>query len=248
MEKFKLIIVFILAIMAMSIWPSGLFANKTELSMPQESFATPEKAIGYFLDALKENDFRKALAACAIDEYSQGFDFEAYTDRMGAFVFYASPAPSDYPLYVELTKYERMAQIAKKIKFFCFSLLATEKEYQATIPNPSKERITAFIRSSNPAGLSGLEIISIDKPELVEHERHKSNEKTRAQCFGAEDGTERLVLFRLDGELYYSGFHLLKYKKSWKIDDFYSALTGTSPLGNAEKIDVFSYKGLIMQK
>ncbi|NLW45786.1 MAG: hypothetical protein GXY86_00375 [Firmicutes bacterium] len=247
MEKFKLIIVFILAIVAMSIWSSGLFAKKAELSIPKESFATPEKAIKYFLNALKENDFRKALAACAIEEYSQGFDFEAYTDRMDAFVFYASPAPSDYPLYVELTKYERMGQIAKKTKFFCYSLLATEKEYQ-TISNPSKERIAAFIRSSNPAGLSGLEIISIDKPELVEHERHQSNEKTRAKCFGAEDGTERLVLFRLDGELYYSGFHLLKYKKSWKIDDLYSALTGTSPLGNAEKTDLFSYTGLIKQQ
>lgn len=89
-----------------------------------------------------------------------------------------------------------------------------------------------------------IKIISINKPELVEHERHKSIEKTRAKCFGAQDGTERLALYKLNGEYYYSGFHLLKYKKSWKIDGLYSSLAGTSP-GEAVKIDVFHYQGLI---
>ena len=69
----------------MGIWPSGLFAKKGDLSIPEESFATPESAINYFLNSLKENDLRKAFAACAIDEYSQGFDFEAYTNRRNAF-------------------------------------------------------------------------------------------------------------------------------------------------------------------
>lgn len=245
MKKFKSMLVYILVVLTMGIWPSGLFAKKADLSIPEESFATPESAISYFLYSLKENDLRKAFAACAIDEYSQGFDFEAYTNRMNAFIFYSSPAPSDYPFYIELTKCERMAHLSKQIKFFCFSLFATEKEYHTAITDPTKERIAAFIRTSNPAGLSGLEIISIDKPELVEHERHKSNEKTRAKCFGAQDGTERIALLKLNGEFYYSGFHLLQYKKSWKIDELYSSLVGTSPLGEAVKIDVSGYKGLI---
>ncbi len=252
MKKFDSILVIsvILVILTMSIWPSGLFAKETSLSIPEENFATPESAINYFLDSLKKNDLRKAFTACAIDEYSQGFDFEAHTNRMNAIMFYSSPAPSDYPFYVELTKCERMAHLSRQIKFFCFSLLATEKEYGITITNPTKERIAAFIESSNPAGLSGLEIISIDKPELVESERHKSNEIIRAKCFGAQDGTERVALIRFKGELDYFliGFHLLKYKKSWKIDEMSSSLAGTSAFGTAEKIDISDYKQLIEPK
>ncbi len=251
MKKFNSILVIsvILVILAMSIWPSGLFAKETSLSFPEENFTTPESAINYFINSLKKNDLRKAFTACTIDEYSQGFDFEAYTNRIQAIVFPSSPAPSEYPFYVELNKYERMARLARQIKFFCYSLSATEKEYTVTISNPTKERIAAFIESSNPAGLSELEIISIDKPELVENERHKSNEKIRAKCFGAQDGTERIVLFKLKGlEFYYSGFHLLKYGQSWKIDELHSSLAGTSALGTAEKIEVSDYKRLIEPK
>lgn len=248
MKKFKSILVFMLVILTISMLPSGLFAEETALPVPEANFTTPESTISYFLDSLKENDLEKAFTACWIDEGSQGFDFEAYTSGIRAIVFRSTMAPSDYAFYMKLNKLEIMARLARQIKFFCFSLLATEKEYDITIPNPTKERIAAFIKSSNPAGLSGLEIISIDKPKLLESERYKSIEKKQAKCFGAQDGTERIVLLKFKGEFYYSGFHLLKYKKSWKIDNMYSQLAGMSYFGTAEKTDESEYSQLIEPK
>src|SRR5690554_4600785 len=133
-----------------------------------------------------------------------------------------------------------MANLSRKIKVFCYSILSTEKEDYCVVHSPNEKRLSAFIDSSDPAGLSELEIVSIDKPDILESDQHKANEIRKIKCFGADDGTDRIVLFKIKGEsgFYFIGFHLLKYGESWKIDDFFSYI---SIFGEVKKIEVSEY-------
>lgn|SRR5690554_774849 len=107
MRKFKLTLAVVLVILLVSILPLNLFSREKYFSIPKECFSTPESAISYFLNALKENDLSKAFTACAIDEYSQGLDFNAYCTGINAINFIPGPAPSGYPFYSELNKIKK---------------------------------------------------------------------------------------------------------------------------------------------
>lgn len=199
------------------------------------SFKTPEEAITYYMDGLVQNDISKILQACAITEIGENFDFDFYTERLGQVISPNSLAPSDYPMYAEMNKFYWTAQILNKVKFFAYSLLSGEN-IDGSLLVLDEERIDRFIQNVDPSRLATIEIEQIALPNeaIMSEARYQETAAANARAFGADDFTERVILFSFEEGHYYMGFTLLRYGENWKISDPVSALANTSVLGVPE--------------
>lgn len=61
-----------------------------------------------------------------------------------------------------------------------------------------------------------------------------------ARVYGADDATERIVLYKLNDSYYWGGMHLIKYGKYWRIDGLNSAFADQNAFGFLQKIKVTS--------
>jgi hypothetical protein len=191
-------------------------------------FKTPEQAITAFLQGVAQGDIQKTLQACAVNEMSEKFRFDLYTERMGNLFLPAQAlSPSDHPFYVELNKMQLSAQIANQVKIIAYSLLSSEKVTgSAGIYKMDAERITNFMKDVDPKRLSSLAFQKTglpDKAGMSSANYLESASKTAA-IYGAGESTERVALFSFEQGYYYMGFTLLRYGENWKISSPTSAL------------------------
>lgn len=213
----------------------------------QAIFKNPEEAITFYMQAVVEGDVPKIMQACAINAMSEKFSFDLYTNRIRALTFTA-PAPSDYPFYAEMNKAQFSWQILNQVKMLAYGLLATEKGVVEgrTVPL-EPEGTTQFREEVDPERLAQLQItkMGVPNPDLASTERNQENWNRQAQIYGADELTERVVLFLFEGDYYYMGFTLLRYGEDWKISGAASMLGNTSPSGAPQKTTEEEFQELI---
>ena len=208
-------------------------------------FINPEEAIEFFIDKLKNQDAIGALSTCAVNAYGEGFKFDEYANWLSALTP-LSPAPSEYELYLQINKMQKMAEIARQIKFFIYSLLTPERDYTlTTMVDRESSEAKEIAESLDPERLSDLQIIDIrlTAPEIFNCERNLTNMKRRASFYGGETMTERVVLYKLGKQYFVGGITLIKFGKGWQIDGMYASLAGLNSLGMTEEIDRGDYRG-----
>jgi hypothetical protein len=209
-------------------------------------FKTPEEAIDYYFEGLLQADVRKIMDACAINEMGEKFRFDLYTEWVGYLTINAL-APTDYPLYVELNKIQISEEILNRVKFFAYSLLTSEQVYKGrTIPIDT-ERASQFVLDANPEGLAEIKVQKIEpsNKDLMSDARYIEIAARKANVYGADDSTERVVLFEFEGNYYYVGFTLLRYGENWKIGWQVSPLANTNSLGAAEETTIDEFEAMV---
>jgi hypothetical protein len=212
-----------------------------------EIFKTPEDTITSYLEGVAENNLQKILQSLAVNEMSENFHFDLYTERVGIFIPSLSLAPSEYPLYVEANKMKLSGELMGQMKFFVYSLLSTEPVGESAPIQLDPERIKGFIENVDPAKLSSLKIQKIDlaNKTTMSTPQYLENAAMIARVFGAEESTERVALFLFEEKYYYVGFTLLRYGESWKISRLTSAMADTNALGIAHSTTPEEFETMI---
>lgn len=197
---------------------------------------TPEEAILHYFEGLAQANTHKIMQACAIDEMSENFKFDFYTERIG-YLTIQMPSPAEYPMYVDLNKIQFTAQIFNQVKFFTQSLLSSEDVGQGITIKIDSERIDKFIEDVDPAGLALLKVEKIVLPskELMSGTRYQEIAAKNARSYGADESTERVVLFSFGEDYYLVGFTILRYGENWKISSQASPMANTNTLGTPGK-------------
>lgn len=212
------------------------------------SFKTPEEAVTFYMQAVAQGDVSKIMQACAIDEMSENFRFDLYTDRIKA-LMPQSPAPSDYPFYAEMNKAQFSWQILFQAKNLAYGFLTPQQELLDGRPvlNMDSEATASFMNEVNPERLAQLEVakIGLPHPEIAHTERSQEYWNIHAQIYGADELTERVVLLRFEGDYYYVGFALLRYGENWKISNAASAMGSTNALGAPQRTTEAEFEQLI---
>ena len=250
MQKKRVIIL----MACLALMTAGCSGTGTTATAPDQAsnvaFKTPEEAITHYFEGVAQSDIHKIAQACAIDEMSEKFKFDQYTERLRAFLPVQSQSPAEYPFYVEINKMQLSSQIFNRVKMFAYSLLSSEKvDEGATIVLDAEatERISQFIKDVDPKGLAQLELKTIGLPnkKLMNDARYLENAAKLASIYGADESTERVALFSFEGNYYYLGFTLLRYGDNWKISSQTSPLAGTSALGTPQKTTVEEFESMI---
>lgn len=210
-------------------------------------YSTPETAITAYLDGVKRQDISAILAASAIDEPAEQFDFQAYADRLQAMPLVTSPAPAEYPFYAEMNRVRRQNEILNQVRNLAYSLLSAETIDGGIIANPGSERVQTFVTDVDPSRLSGIKLVKTGapSPSLLSSDRFQQNAAKQAAIYGADELTERVALLAFEDKNYLLGFTLLRYGDSWKVMYQTSNLAGTSALGTVEATTPEEFASLI---
>ncbi len=237
-------------ILFLALFAGGCARKESALTDSREQLAdvslkTPEEAVTHYLGGVAQNDVRKILQASAINEMGGNFKFALYAERLRVInPTYLSPA--EYPLYAEINKAQLSSQILNQVKNLSYSLLSGEK-MEGGIIQADAERVSRFIKDVDPQRLSKLEIKKIDLPnkKVMAEAGYLENAARVAKGYGADESTERVVLFSFEQNYYYLGFTLLRYGTNWKIANQVSQLAGTSVLGAAQGITEAEFERII---
>lgn len=211
-------------------------------------FPTPEDAIRHFVAALAENDFEKAVQAFAIDEYADGYDFNGMLDRLKALMPMTQMAPSEYEMFAEINKASALSTLANQTKMMVYSFFVPEVKGGTTMyVGGDREDAQAFAEAVDPGKLKNLKLLRIDPPvqHILNSEKNVENFTKMAVVYGAEEMTERIVLYELDGKLFLGGFGLLRYGEGWKILRLNSILANLSSFGTVEETTAEGYASLL---
>lgn len=211
------------------------------------TFATPEEAITFYIQALAEGDIDKLMQVSAADEMSENFSFDLFIGRVQALFPNAAAPSTDYPLYLEMNRAQFTWELLFQTRNLAYGLLVTDPESLNQTVRMDAEGAAAFRQEVDPAQLAPLEVaqIGIPEPELVQTERLQTNWDAQAQMFGADEFTERVALLEFEGNYYLAGFVLLRYGDNWKIRGLGSALGGVNAFGAPEQTTPSNFQTLI---
>jgi hypothetical protein len=196
--------------------------EKDVFKISEKNFETPEAAIKHFVERLAANDLAGAFESCNINEMDR-FDFKAFTKRLQAMVPVTSPAPSQSLVLLQINRISQLGFLARQTKLMIYCLLTDLNENELNgqmIDNPDDKRISSFIDSCDSQKLAGLTVVKI---KLASHFMKEESARKifieQAQTYGADDATERIILYKLNESYYLGGMRLLKYGRYWRIDN-----------------------------
>jgi hypothetical protein len=191
----------------------------------QHGFATPEAAVQQFVKSLAADDFDGAMQAFQLDDVLARAEATVKALLAGAA---GSAAPSNRGALVRLTTINVVAEFAKMTRRFVYGLLLADQAEQAT--DATDANIDAFIRAVDPGRLRAMQIVRIDPPLLSQMASAEGIALARRQAatLRADESTERIALFQLDGNYYRGGFTLLRYGNAWRISELQSIYGNTS--------------------
>lgn len=226
----------------------GISPRATAQDQPGDvSFATPEGAITFYIQAVAQGNISQIMQACAVDEMSAGVRFDLIIDLVG-YLTISSPAPANYPFYEEINKAQYSWQFLNQVRNLAYGLLDPGNEVlEGRTVRMDMEEAIQFMAKVDPQKLAQLQIVEIGVPvpDLAYGERNQEVWNRRAQIYGADESTERVVLFLFDGDYYIMGFQLLRYGEDWKISYAASALANIPGSGVPQATTVEEFQELI---
>ena len=208
-------------------------------------FSTPEDAIAWYIEGLAQADTDRILQACAVEEISQNFRLDEYSEWVGSFAT-SMYSHSDYPFWAQIGRAEVSATVLRQVKMLAYSLLSSERlgeDGAVFLGDEAEETMGGFIRDIDPARLSGLEVEMIAPADRasMSGQRYLDYVTEAARCYGADEATDRVALLSIEGKYYYAGFYLLRYGANWKIAGS-SSLVNTEPPGWAQETTVEEFE------
>jgi hypothetical protein len=206
----------------------------TAISGDTASFETPDEAITCYLEGVAEGDVDKILSACAINEATAGFRFDLSVEHLGMARPLQDLAPSEDPFFVQISQAQLSSQICTQVKMLAYDLLALSDEEMDSFAmglHMSASEVDGFVDDLDSDRLADIEVEQIAAVPGLDESRTQQLFSRNAAVLGADELTERVVLFSFEGDSYYIGFRLLRYDENWKVYEQRSMLLGTEPYG-----------------
>ena len=186
----------------------------------QKGFDEPEDAIAYFIDHVKSGDIEGAMAACAVDEVSGSYDYEAMLDRLRAMSPSIQYLPSEYELYAAYNEISLKNQIMRQLSYMALSVVLPDEYSDFLTGIPIYGEAFDFddvVDDMDPGRFMELEVTDIGEADIADNDTNRKNMRKQAEMYGADDMVTRDVLYDIDGDYYAGGVMLLEYDSGWLI-------------------------------
>ena len=240
---FALLAVFAMVLLVLALAPASASAPPEAGTNVAPAFSTPEDAVRHFCEALAANDFEMAMEACAVREQAVGFDFPGYVDRLKVHMPLLNPAPSTSGLYQDLNTATVLGNFANQMKMLIYSFFVSDGMDGKPVTPADRAYAEVFEKAVDAEKLANLKLLRVDPPmkSILESGKNIENFTKMAKLHGAEEMTERIVLYELDGQTFLGGFVCYRYASGWKIFRLGSSLAGLSATGAAEAVTIQDY-------
>jgi hypothetical protein len=188
----------------------GLFAvNSVSHGAPRMK---PEAAVQQYMEGVAAGDAARVLQACAIDEASTRFKYDAQAERVHAIIPSSNLFHSGYAFYADMNGSAQSALVFGEVRGLEWSLLVSAP-YDRTITPADATLAQQYVKDLDPSRLANLKVISVRFPsaKLLNDARTTKYMAAMAAIYGADEMTDRLALFQWNGKYYYVGFTLVRY-------------------------------------
>jgi len=208
--------------------------------IPDAYFESPEAAIAYFAECVKNQDLLRALGATRAQPAAENYDLAAMVERTGTYMPAAATElwlPSEYEAYVPFNALTALE--TRRVFNFVTALLAGGRPLTGPVParwNPNTgafeedesalSGLTAeqMIDMLDPARLSGLELVAIYRYEGEEvlTENYQRIALGNGIIYGFGECWDYLAIYELDGQRYVHTCTAVRYPRGWKIFRLFS--------------------------
>lgn len=222
-------------------------APQSEQVVTDARLATPEAAVKLYAERISANDFAGAFQAYAFHEQAARFRFVPLVREVKVLNAVVLKAPPEYPMFVELNELRARSEMAQATKLFVYGLL-TNLDTATVETTETEAQARAFIDAVNPSRLASLRLVRVDQPRqsVTNSTEAQVDSKRWATLNGADEMTERLALYELSGQLFWSGFRLCRFDKNWKIVELSAAYGGPrGPDQIASKVTSEAYEAAL---
>lgn len=131
-------------------------------------------------------------------------------------------------LYPDLNAASILGNFSRRTKMLVFSFFVTKGLDGKPIVPVDRAYAEAFELAVDTQKLGHLRLLRVDLPRkaILESDKNAENFSKTAKLYGAQEMTERIVLYELDGRTFLGGFQLYRYASGWKICSLHSNLAG----------------------
>jgi len=188
---------------------------------------TPEEAVLYYLEGLKEQDIDKMIGAYAVESYIDRFDLIALITRISAYSPSMVPRmPNTGDLLRAINIEARKNEIVQSILLQIGSICLPEEDLLQMIPftqENREEEIQEFVGGLENAfgavDFSTLDILTFFPPEalsaLYASEQNQDNIKRQIAHIGADEARSMVVVFAVDGKICAWCCDVMRYGDRW---------------------------------
>ncbi|NLF27836.1 MAG: hypothetical protein GX592_08045 [Clostridiales bacterium] len=219
-------------------------AAVSEIGIPDAYFESPEEAIAYFAECVKNQNLLGALGATCARPAAVNFDLAAAVERVGTYMPAATTdmwLPSEYEAYVPFNTLTALE--TRRLFNFVTALLAGGRPLTGTTLAQLDSSTGAFkedgsalsgltaeqmIDMLDPARLSGLELREVCRYEggAALTENYQKGTLANGMVYGFGGCRDYLAIYELDGQRYAHTCMIVRYPQGWKIFRLFSYLLG----------------------
>lgn len=190
-------------------------------------WATPEEAVQFYLEGLKEQDLNKMISAYAVETVIDHFDLQAQLFRMRMYSITMTPRlPNTNNLLRGINVEGRKNEIVQSILWQITSIsmpgedFAQPAKFGIDIPD---EAIVAFAEdldhSFNSVDFSTLKVLRFTPPEAISEqyasERNRENIKAQIAPYGADEARSMVAAFTVDDKVCVLCCDVARYGDRW---------------------------------
>ena len=212
----------------------------------EQFFEKPEDAAWYFAEAVREQNYEKAISAFAVKSKAEGFDYAARARSLNAIV--PGGGVPDYDAYEYLNEQQFRYDAARQCQTFALSMLYQAngldlKVYDTvSLSSENGPKLEEVMAAADPAQLSDLRMVRMDFFSLPgDLNRTLRTVMRNASYYGADLTVDYVCLYELKGTYYSGGFSFLHYPQGWQIRALNSVLAGQTAAGEVEITTMADY-------
>lgn len=222
-----------------------LASHAEQASYEGPGWDTPEDAVSFYLEGLKEQDLGKMISAYAVETYVGHFDLQAHLARIKSYFMTMVPRmPNSNGMFRAVNVEARKSEIVQSIVWQMASICQPGQDFTQTVTftgENADEETRTFVEGLENAyaavDFSTLEVLLFTPPEKISEiflsEKVQENIKAQAAPFGPDEARSVVALFTVDNKLYALCCDVMRYGDRWymyKPSGIIGAIVGLSSL------------------
>lgn len=189
-------------------------------SNKSHGFDSPEAAITDFVDGLRTSDLARSLADFAVDQSLTVYDGRARETYIQTLIAQGLRFPGADGNAQTINRAMLDGEAASQLLRLISSLLAPDVDLSQPTVDTDGSAYDAWAKSLQLNRLSALSItdpVSAPGQAVASQTQYQTLNAAQAKIYGADQLTERVWLYQLDGATYIGGADLVHYTTGWKL-------------------------------
>ena len=210
--------------------PEGGGTSRRGTGVTEVGFDTPEEAVIFYLEGLRDSDLNQMLSAFAIETFVENYDFEELIERVKSY----HPAmdvrmPNANEFVESMNVVQRLGTVNVNI-ISKYLTLTQDMDFVLMMPYIIRdpEEVSGFLlqfeRNLDSPDLESIEIIGFIPPESLHEfyldEGNQMHIERHAELFGVDEIANRIVVFQMGRHQYMLFVEVGNYDGQWHLLHF----------------------------